>query len=77
MSEVCCQSCQHYKVSPRGAKRFLAGWCRLRRLPVHAQLVRVVWCHHWIARPPALPDLQGVDQAISASDGEQGMGAHD
>ena len=34
-----------------------SGWCRLRRLPVHAELANQVFCHHWTCRPPALPEL--------------------
>jgi hypothetical protein len=31
------------------------GWCQLRQLPIHAELVADLWCHHWTARPPHLP----------------------
>ena len=31
------------------------GWCQLRQIPIHAELVADVWCHHWTARPPRLP----------------------
>jgi hypothetical protein len=31
------------------------GWCQLRRLPIHPELVSELWCHHWTARPPRLP----------------------
>jgi hypothetical protein len=27
----------------------------LRQLPIHAELVAELWCHHWTARPPRLP----------------------
>jgi hypothetical protein len=33
------------------------GWCRLRELPIHAELVADLWCHHWTARPARLPVL--------------------
>ena len=31
------------------------GWCQLRQLPIHAELVAQLWCHHWTPRPPRLP----------------------
>lgn len=31
------------------------GWCQLRQLPIHPELVQDLWCHHWTARPPRLP----------------------
>jgi hypothetical protein len=31
------------------------GWCQLRQLPIHPELVADLWCHHWTARPPRLP----------------------
>ena len=31
------------------------GWCQLRQLPIHSELVADLWCHHWTARPPRLP----------------------
>jgi hypothetical protein len=31
------------------------GWCQLRQLPIHPELVTELWCHHWTARPPKLP----------------------
>ncbi|WP_156777527.1 hypothetical protein [Synechococcus sp. RS9916] len=67
MSEACCQSCQHCTASTSGASGPLVGWCRLRRLPVHAELARVAWCHHWTPRAPALPELQGSDQPLPPS----------
>jgi hypothetical protein len=33
------------------------GWCALRRLPIHPELAGDLWCHHWTARPPRLPQL--------------------
>jgi hypothetical protein len=47
----CCRSCRHC-VLPTGEE---PGWCRLRRLPIHAELASELWCHHWTARPPRLP----------------------
>jgi hypothetical protein len=31
------------------------GWCQLRELPIHAELVADLWCHHWTAPPARLP----------------------
>jgi hypothetical protein len=33
------------------------GWCQLRQLPIHPDLVGELWCHHWTASPPRLPVL--------------------
>ena len=49
----CCRSCQ-YCTLPAGAK----GWCRLRRLEVHAEIADLMVCHHWTPRSPKLPALQ-------------------
>jgi len=51
LADVCCHSCLHCAASGLAAAAE-GGWCRLRRLPVHAELARVAWCHHWTARPP-------------------------
>lgn len=47
----CCRSCRHC-LPPEGTQ---LGWCQLRQLPIHAELVTDLWCHHWTARPPRLP----------------------
>ena len=47
----CCRSCRHC-LPPEGTQ---LGWCQLRQLPIHAELVAELWCHHWTARPPRLP----------------------
>jgi hypothetical protein len=46
-----CRSCRHCD-PPRGDD---LGWCQLRHLPIHPELVADLWCHHWTARPPRLP----------------------
>jgi len=48
-----CRSCRHC-TPPMGQE---AGWCQLRRLPIHPDLVGELWCHHWTVRPPRLPLL--------------------
>ena len=53
VTQSSCQSCVH--CTPPAAKG--SGWCRLRRLSVHAELANQVFCHHWTCRPPALPEL--------------------
>ena len=35
------------------------GWCHLRQLSIHPELVGDLWCHHWTSRPPRLPVLSG------------------
>jgi hypothetical protein len=32
-------------------------------LPIHAELAAELWCHHWTARPPRLPQL-GAPQPL-------------
>jgi hypothetical protein len=31
------------------------GWCQLRQLSIHPELATELWCPHWTARPPRLP----------------------
>lgn len=33
------------------------GWCQLRQLSIHPDLVGELWCHHWTASPPRLPTV--------------------
>ena len=49
---LCCRTCQH--CSGGGA---VSGWCRLRRLEVHAEVADLVVCHHWMPRSPELPRI--------------------
>jgi hypothetical protein len=51
-----CRSCRHC-IPPAGVE---LGWCQLRQLPVHPELVAELWCHHWTARPPRLPVMGAV-----------------
>ena len=46
-----CRSCRHC-TPPSGAE---LGWCQLRQLSIHPELVAELWCHHWTCRPPRLP----------------------
>jgi hypothetical protein len=41
------------------------GWCQLRQLAIHSDLVGELWCHHWTASPPRLPSVVpgGVETA--------------
>ena len=50
-----CRSCQHCSSDGR-----TLGWCRLRRLEVHADLADLVVCHHWTPRSPKLPAFQST-----------------
>jgi hypothetical protein len=52
-----CRSCRHC-APPDGAE---LGWCQLRQLPIHPELVAELWCHHWTARPPKLPVMAPLD----------------
>ncbi len=44
------------------------GWCQLRQLSIHPDLVGELWCHHWTASPPRLPTVgtSGRDDAGEA-----------
>ena len=53
VTQSSCQSCVHCTVPTATG----SGWCRLRRLSVHAELANQVFCHHWTCRPPSLPEL--------------------
>ncbi len=53
VTQSSCQSCVH--CTPPAVSG--SGWCRLRRLPVHAELANQVFCHHWTCRPPSLPEI--------------------
>lgn len=56
-----CRSCRHC-TPPRGAE---LGWCQLRQLAIHPDLVGELWCHHWTATPPRLPTVAPCgDQAM-------------
>ncbi|MFM8660161.1 MAG: hypothetical protein ACKOCI_02255 [Cyanobium sp.] len=59
-SQPSCRGCRHGQPPQNGAM----GWCRLRQLPIHPELVAEVSCHHWTAREPRLPTLNA--QAMSA-----------
>ena len=52
-SSPSCRSCQH--CSGAGTAE---GWCRLRRLAVHADVSDLVVCHHWTPRSPQLPNIK-------------------
>ena len=47
------------------------GWCQLRQLPIHPDLVGDLWCHHWTARPPKLPVMTPLPGAQAAPANEQ------
>jgi hypothetical protein len=48
-----CRGCRHGQPAQHGGM----GWCRLRQLPIHPELVAELSCHHWTAREPRLPTL--------------------
>jgi hypothetical protein len=47
------------------------GWCQLRQLPIHPDLVAELWCPHWTARPPRLPSLNPLAPAESERAGRE------
>jgi hypothetical protein len=56
-----CRSCRHC-TPPSGVE---LGWCQLRQLPIHPELVADLWCHHWTARPPRLPVMAPLSGAAA------------
>ena len=48
-----CRGCRHGLPPQNGG----LGWCRLRQLPIHPELVAELSCHHWTAKEPRLPTL--------------------
>ena len=63
----CCRNCRH--CSPPAGQE--PGWCQLRRLPIHAELAAELWCHHWTARPPRLPQLSDPQLTETATHNRQ------
>ena len=61
----CCRSCRHC-LPPSGAD---LGWCQLRQLPIHPELIAELSCHHWMARLPRLPVLNQGSQSGQAMHG--------
>ncbi len=59
----CCRSCRHC-LPPEGEQQ---GWCQLRQLAIHPELVADLWCHHWTARPPRLPVTGPSAEPIAAA----------
>ena len=66
-----CHSCAHC-AAPTSQQ---GGWCRLRHLPVHAELARLVWCHHWTAQRPSLPELDPGKAHLPNVDRQLDLGA--
>jgi hypothetical protein len=64
-----CRSCRHC-TPPNGVD---LGWCQLRQLPIHPELVADLSCHHWTVRPPRLPVLSGSspDQSLPGGGNQQ------
>ncbi|MEB3361820.1 MAG: hypothetical protein VKI42_06810 [Synechococcaceae cyanobacterium] len=62
-----CRSCRHC-LPPSGMQ---LGWCQLRQLPIHPDLVSELWCPHWTVRPPRLPSLNPSSSADSERVGRE------
>ena len=56
-----CRGCRHGLAPQIGEM----GWCQLRQLAIHPELVGDLSCHHWTAREPRLPTLNG--QVLSST----------
>ena len=73
-----CRSCRHC-IPPRGEE---LGWCQLRQLPIHGELAQELWCHHWTARAPRLPEVAAsaaaappqTNRQLSLATGESSLG---
>jgi hypothetical protein len=63
----CCRSCRHCH-PPQGAD---LGWCQLRQLPIHPDLVAELYCHHWTTRAPRSPLSAGSGREAAAAGPEQ------
>ncbi|MEB3200162.1 MAG: hypothetical protein VKK62_06515 [Synechococcaceae cyanobacterium] len=59
-----CRSCRHC-LPP---SQLQLGWCQLRQLPIHPDMVAELWCHHWTARPPRLPSLHPSGEEMAPVD---------
>lgn len=57
-----CRGCRHCVPPSNGGQ----GWCRLRQLPIHAELAGELWCHHWTARAPRLPTFSVHAQEVAS-----------
>jgi hypothetical protein len=63
----CCRSCRHCLPPDSGE----LGWCQLRQLAIHPDLVGELHCHHWMARPPRLPLSGASHEREPATPGDQ------
>ncbi len=59
-----CRSCNHCLMPALLPVGVEAGWCRLRHLAIHPELSAELWCHHWTARPPQLPEMDDTVAAL-------------
>ncbi|MCX5966544.1 MAG: hypothetical protein NTV57_02660 [Cyanobacteria bacterium] len=64
-----CRSCRHC-TPPNGVE---LGWCQLRQLPIHQELVADLCCHHWTGRQPRLPAFSGCEpeQGLASGGNQQ------
>jgi hypothetical protein len=62
-----CRGCRHGQPPQHGEQ----GWCRLRQLPIHPDLVGELSCHHWTAREPRLPTLNTAPSPLAGAAGRQ------
>ncbi|QNI86580.1 hypothetical protein SynPROS71_02825 [Synechococcus sp. PROS-7-1] len=42
---------------------------------MHAELARLVWCHHWTAQRPSLPELEPGKAHLPRGDRQLDLGA--
>ena len=60
-TKACCRSCQHCCEGQTTSH----GWCRLRQITVHSEIIVHVFCHHWMKKSPSLPRIQEQRQESS------------
>ncbi len=53
-TKECCRTCK-YCCFNQGQSD---GWCRLRQINVHKEIVQYALCHHWTQRAPSLPSVK-------------------
>ena len=50
----CCKNCKHC-IPGRSSNH---GWCLLRKIKLHPEIIHFAFCHRWNKRDPSLPIIQ-------------------
>ncbi len=54
LTKESCGNCKHCGFSEKASE----GWCRLRDIKVHKEVMQFVFCHHWTKKEPSLPNFK-------------------